>query len=148
MKENNYLFENKKSNRFIVNLPEEFKINPYFIFEVKRPTVRISHSTNRISNSTNILIDDITLKIYDPIGPSTSQAIMQLFKPDETGKILINNTFDFSIELLEPTGVVVEKWLLTDCNIISVDFGSLTYKDEFDVVCEMKIKVGNFDLLF
>jgi hypothetical protein len=141
MKKNIYLFENKKSNRFIVNLPEEFKINPHFIFEAQRPTVRIS-------NSTNILIDDITLKIYDPIGPSTSQAIMQLFKPDETGKILINNTFDFSIELLDPTGVVVEKWLLTDCNIISVDFGSLTYKDEFDVVCEMKIKVGNFDLLF
>jgi hypothetical protein len=73
---------------------------------------------------------------------------MQLFKPDETGKILIDNTFDFSIELLDPTGIVINKWLLMHCNIISVDFGSLTYKDEFDVVCEMKIKVGNFDLLF
>ena len=142
MKENIYSFENKKSNRYIVNLPEEFKIKPHFIFEAQRPKL-----VRKYDNSP-FRVDDITLKIYDPIGPSTSQAIMGLFKPDETGKILINNTFDFSIELLEPTGVVIEKWLLTDCNITLIDFGPLTYNDEFNVVCEMKIRVGNFDLLF
>jgi hypothetical protein len=34
------------------------------------------------------------------------------------------------LEMLDPTGVVVEKWILEGCFLTSADFGALGYSDD------------------
>jgi hypothetical protein len=37
---------------------------------------------------------------------------------------------DIELEMLDPTGVVIEKWSLIQCFLTDVDFGSLGYSDD------------------
>jgi hypothetical protein len=37
---------------------------------------------------------------------------------------------DIELEMLDPTGVVVEKWILQGTFLTNVDFGSLDYSSE------------------
>jgi len=37
---------------------------------------------------------------------------------------------DIDLELLDPTGVVIEKWILQGCLLTSVDFGQLGYSQD------------------
>ena len=37
---------------------------------------------------------------------------------------------DIELEMLDPTGVVVEKWILQGSMLTNVDFGSLDYSSE------------------
>jgi hypothetical protein len=37
---------------------------------------------------------------------------------------------DIELEMLDPTGVVVEKWILQGTFITNADFGSLEYSDD------------------
>jgi len=37
---------------------------------------------------------------------------------------------DIELEMLDPTGVVVEKWILQGTFMTNVDFGSLEYSDD------------------
>jgi hypothetical protein len=37
---------------------------------------------------------------------------------------------DIELEMLDPTGVVVEKWILQGTFLTNVDFGSLEYSDD------------------
>jgi hypothetical protein len=37
---------------------------------------------------------------------------------------------DIELEMLDPTGVVIEKWSLIQCFLTSVDFGSVGYSDD------------------
>jgi hypothetical protein len=37
---------------------------------------------------------------------------------------------NLTLEMLDPTGVVIEKWLLEGCLLTNVDFGSLSYSSD------------------
>lgn len=62
----------------------------------------------------------INVSLYDPIVPSTPQALFSHIDRDET--------FDITIRLLGPVGDVVEEWGIVDANIISADFGTMEWK--------------------
>ena len=137
-------YEPKKNNRWVVKLPEEFDIDDWVLRATERPSAKIVDG--------EVIPNPISIKFYDPIGPSTAQKVFlamvglttydndaQYDKPKmhkETMKNL-KDGFDYTLELLDPTGFPIENWTISGCKLIGVDFGKLNYAD--DDVCSVTI---------
>ena len=73
---------------------------------------------------------DVTFR--DPIGPSATQALMEwirLHSESVTGRqgYAAGYKKDVELEMLDPTGVVIEKWIMQGTMITSANFGDLDY---------------------
>ena len=74
------------------------------------------------------------------IGPSTAQAVMEwvrLHSESVTGRqgYAAGYKRDVELEMLDPTGAVVQKWILKGCFLTNVDFGDLSYgQDELSTI--------------
>jgi len=116
------LYEPKRKNRWILRFPEEMGIQSWVVSKTKRPSYRIVETKIFGFSVCNKKVwDEITIEFRDPIGPSTAQLLMgdfDAFKP-----------FNYVLELLDPTGVVIEKWDVVGCQIKSVDFCELAYEN-------------------
>jgi hypothetical protein len=82
----------------------------------------------------------------DPIGPSASQALMEWFRlhaESVTGRMGYAAGYkkDIDLEMLDPTGVVVEKWLLEGCFLTDLNFGELDYSrdDLANIACSLRM---------
>ena len=78
---------------------------------------------------------EINVTFRDPIGPSASQAIMEwvrLQSESITGRqgYAAGYKKDVYIEMLDPTGVVIEKWKLEGTMLTNVNFGDLSMDDD------------------
>jgi len=76
--------------------------------------------------------ESISVTFRDPIGPSATQALMEwvrLHSESVTGRqgYAAGYKKDIELEMLDPTGVVVQKWILQGTQLNDVDFGSLDY---------------------
>ena len=130
--------EPKRTNRWFVTFPEVFEIPSWVVSKTERPSIKINGNLNEINPITFIFID--------PIGPSTTPKIMRIIRAmlnneGETNLIdTLKNGFEYNLELLDPIGVTIEKWIISGCDIISVDFGDLSYSEDEIVKCTMVIQ--------
>ena len=130
-------YEPKRQNRFILRFPSSLGINEWFVESASRPSIKIAATEIQFLNTSSFVAgrfnwDEITVKFRDPIGPSAAQALMEwvrLHAESVTGRMGYAAGYkqDIDLELLDPTGVVIEKWILQGCILTSVDFGSLGY---------------------
>jgi hypothetical protein len=79
--------------------------------------------------------EEISVQFKDPIGPSASQALMEWFRlhaESVTGRMGYAAGYkkDVELEMLDPTGVVVEKWILQGCFLSNLNFGDLNYSQD------------------
>ena len=86
----------------------------------------------------------MTIKFRDPIGPSAAQALMEwvrLHAESVTGRMGYAAGYkkNLDLEMLDPTGVVVEKWILQGCLITGADFGALSYAS--DALAEISVTI-------
>lgn len=133
-------YEPKRQNRFILRFDSSLGINEWFVESAKRPSIKIGSTPIEFLNTSTYVAgrftwDPITVKFRDPIGPSASQALMEwvrLHAESVTGRMGYAAGYkrDVDLEMLDPTGVVVEKWILQKCMITSADFGNLAYNSE------------------
>jgi hypothetical protein len=77
----------------------------------------------------------INVKFRDPIGPSASQALMEwvrLCAESVTGRMGYAAGYkkNVDLEMLDPTGVVVEKWVLEGTWLMDVNFDTLAYNQD------------------
>lgn len=121
------IYESKRNNRFLVNLPKEIDIEPWVITGVSKPKLF------------NGQWGHIHMYFVDPIGPSTSQRLFILIN-DIKEK---NYKFNFTIESLDPTGVVVEEWFIDVEEVDEIDFGNLDMQDDNIQRIKMIIKPSN-----
>jgi hypothetical protein len=75
------------------------------------------------------------VKFRDPIGPSATQALMEwvrLHAESVTGRMGYAAGYkkNVDLEMLDPTGVVVEKWILEGCMITKVAWDQVSYSDD------------------
>ena len=89
--------------------------------------------------------EPITLTLRDAMGPSTAQAVMEwvrLHSESVTGRqgYAAGYKKDVELEMLDPTGVVVQKWILQGTQLNDADFGSLDYSssDLADITCTLR----------
>ena len=138
-----FQYEPKRANRFILTFPTSLGINSWYVESTSRPSIKIESKDIAFLNTKtyvagNFEWEEISVKFRDPIGPSASQALMEwvrLHAESVTGRMGYAAGYkkDVDLELLDPTGVAVEKWILQGCFITSAKFGDLGY-DKTDIM--------------
>jgi len=130
-------YEPKKQNRFILRFPSPLGIQEWFVKTASRPKITQEATEIQFLNTSTFVLgrftwDAISVTFRDPIGPSASQALMEwvrLHSESVTGRqgYAAGYKKDVELELLDPTGVVIEKWILQGTMLTNVDFGGLDY---------------------
>ena len=133
-------FEPKRVNRFILRFEASQGINEWFVSTAKRPSATIKDTEIPFINTSTwvagrFVWETIDVTFRDPIGPSASQALMEWFRlhaESVTGRMGYAAGYKKTVELemLDPTGVVVEKWQLVGTFMTKIDFGKLDYSSD------------------
>jgi hypothetical protein len=115
-------------------------INEWFVESAARPSIKINATEIPFLNTSTYVAgrfiwNSIQVKFRDPIGPSASQALMEwvrLCAESVTGRMGYAAGYkqNVDLEMLDPTGVVVEKWILEGTFLTDVNFGSLAYNQD------------------
>lgn len=130
-------YEPKKKNRFIFRFPTPLGIQEWFVASGSRPSITIDEVEIPFLNTSTwvagrFLWEAIDVVFRDPIGPSAAQALMEwvrLHAESVTGRMGYAAGYkkDVELELLDPTGVVIEKWILQGTFLTGVNFNDLDY---------------------
>jgi len=130
-------YEPKRQNRFILRFPSSLGINEWFVETASRPQIQIKSTEIQFLNTSTYVAGRFTwqpmsVTFRDPIGPSAAQALMEwvrLHAESVTGRMGYAAGYkkDIDLEMLDPTGVVVEKWILYGTFLTTVNFGPLSY---------------------
>ena len=144
-------YEPKRQNRFILRFDSTLGINEWFVESTGRPSIDIKGVEIPFLNTSTFVSGrftwgPVTVKFRDPIGPSASQALMEwvrLCAESVTGRMGYAAGYkkNIDLELLDPTGVVVEKWILEGCFLLGYDGGSLSYSSDgiAKITCQMRM---------
>ena len=132
-------YEPLRKNRFIFRFPDDLGIQEWWVATGSRPKYSSEEVAIPFLNTETYVIgrfkwDPITVSFRDPIGPSATQALMEwvrLHSESVTGRMGYAAGYkkDVELEMLDPTGVVVQKWILQGTQINDADFGSLGYTE-------------------
>jgi hypothetical protein len=133
-------YEPKRKNRFILRFESSLGINEWYVTSTARPSAKINSVPIPFLNTSTYVAgrfewEEIKVTFKDPIGPSASQALMEWFRlhaESVTGRMGYAAGYkkDVYLEMLDPTGVVVEKWLLESCFLTNLNFGDLAYDQD------------------
>jgi hypothetical protein len=133
-------YEPKRQNRFILRFPSSLGINEWFVESAARPHITINPVEIPFLNTSTYVAgkfnwQTLTVTFRDPIGPSASQAIMEwvrLCAESVTGRMGYAAGYkkDVDLEMLDPTGVVVEKWILYGTFLTDANFNAVDYKSD------------------
>jgi hypothetical protein len=133
-------YEPKRMNRFILRFPGPLGINEWFVESTQRPHIKIGATEIQFLNTSTFVAgrfnwEALSVKFRDPIGPSAAQALMEwvrLHAESVTGRMgyAVGYKRNIDLEMLDPTGVVIEKWILQDTFLTDVNFGDLNYSQD------------------
>lgn len=134
------LSEPLRRNRWLFRFPSELGIQEWWLASAARPSITQNSVEIPFLNTSTWVLGrftwnalDVTLR--DPIGPSATQAVMEwvrLGSESITGRqgYAAGYKKNIEIEMLDPTGVVVQKWQMQGTMVTNVDFGSLDMSDD------------------
>jgi len=133
-------YEPKRKNRFNLSFPSELGINEWYVESAARPKVTINPVAIPFLNTERYVAGKytwgtISVTFRDPIGPSAAQALMEwvrLHAESVTGRMGYAAGYkkDVTLQMLDPTGVVVEKWVMIGTFLSDVDFQNLSYGED------------------
>ena len=133
-------YEPKRDNRWILRFPSSLGINEWYVESTARPKLKIASVAIPFLNTETYVAgrftwEEISVKFRDPIGPSASQAVMEwirLCAESVTGRMGYAAGYkkNVDLEMLDPTGVVVEKWILEGAWLTGYDGGTLSYDSD------------------
>lgn len=151
-------YEPKRKNRWLFRFPSDLGIQEFWLVSAARPTITIAdveipllNTSTYVAGRFNWETIDVTLR--DGIGPSTAQAIMEwvrLCAESVTGRMGYAAGYkkNVEIEMLDPTGVVVEKWVLEGTFITSANFGDLAMDDDSLAEVQITLRPDRAILIF
>jgi hypothetical protein len=133
-------YEPKRQNRFILRFPSSLGINEWFVESTSRPHISIAATEIPFLNTSTYVAgrfnwQTINVTFRDPIGPSAAQALMEwvrLHAESVTGRMGYAAGYkkDIDLEMLDPTGVVVEKWIMYGTFLTDVNFNAIAYNTD------------------
>lgn len=133
-------YEPKRKNRWLIRFPADLGIQEWWLQSASRPSITQNEVEIPFLNTSTWVIgrfiwEPITVVFRDAIGPSAAQAIMEwvrLHSESVTGRqgYAAGYKKDVEVEMLDPTGVVVEKWVLQGTMLTNVQFGDLAFDDD------------------
>jgi len=119
----------KTNDRFVVEFPEEFKIAPYTVKKINAP----------VFDTEKRQWENFVIELLDPVHPSASKGIFELIQKEIQNK---DYMFSFVIKTLDPAGMVIEKWKMSECKIDRIHFGDNDYGNGEVRIIHMSIKPG------
>jgi hypothetical protein len=150
-------YEPKRKNRFIMSF-NDLGINEWFVESTSRPSLTIGSTPIDFLNTKTYVAGkyewgEISVTFRDPIGPSASQALMEwvrLHAESVTGRMGYAAGYkrDIFLSLLDPTGVVIEKWVLKNTFLTKVDFQGLSYSEDGLVTIQASLRPDYCVLLY
>jgi hypothetical protein len=133
-------FEPLRKNRWIVRFPSDLGISAWMLSTASRPSITQGSTPIEFINTSTFVVgrytwDTIQMTFRDPIAPSATQALMEwirLCSESITGRqgYAAGYKRDLELEMLDPTGVCVQKWILKNAWISTCNFGNLAYNDD------------------
>ena len=151
-------YEPNRDNRWILWFPSSLGINEWYVESTSRPKLKIASVAIPFLNTETYVAgrftwEEISVKFRDPIGPSASQAVMEwirLCAESVTGRMGYAAGYkkNVDLEMLDPTGVVVEKWILEGAWLTGYDGGSLDYSSDKIVGITSNIRMDRCILVY
>jgi hypothetical protein len=151
-------YEPKKKNRWLITFPADLGIQQWWLETASRPSITQNEVEIPFLNTSTWVIgrftwETIDVTFRDPIGPSATQALMEwirLHSESVTGRqgYAAGYKKDIELEMLDPTGVVIEKWILQGTMITSANFGDLDYSSSDIADISVTLRFDRAILLF
>ena len=133
-------FEPLRQNRWLMRFPSDLGISEWMLAIAARPSITQASTEIQFLNASTYVAgrykwNPIQVTFRDPIGPSASQALMEwirLTSESVTGRqgYAVGYKRDVELEMLDPTGVVVQKWILKNAWISDCNFNTLDYSQD------------------
>lgn len=144
------VYEPLRKNRFIFSFPSDTGIQSWWVSTSSLPSINQNATEMQFMNTSTWVLgrytwEDITVTFRQFIGPSTSQALMEWVRLESesvTGRqgYAAGYKRNITISMTDPTGVVVQKWVLINAFPTTVNFGDLAYDTDDISTAEMTIK--------
>ena len=143
-------YEPLKKNRWLLRFPADLGIQEWWCVSASRPQIRQEETEIPFLNTSTYVIGRYTFEaiqvvLRDSIGPSTAQAVaewIRLHSEVATGRqgYAAGYKRDVELELLDPTGTVVQKWILKNCMATSANGGDLSYDSNEIATIELTLR--------
>lgn len=153
-------YEPLKKNRWVLRFPNDIGVKPFMLKSVDSPKVQNTSVEIPFMNTSTFVKgrtvwQTMGVVIRDFIAPASRQALIEWFRlhhESVTGRdgYAVGYKKNIELELLDPTGVTVSKWLCENCMIVDqVDFGGmLEYSDDAIIELSFTIQPDRCILLF
>jgi hypothetical protein len=151
-------FEPKRKNRFLVRFPAELGIQEWWLVSAARPSITQNEVELQFLNTSTWVIgrftwNTIDVVLRDPIGPSAMQAVMEwvrLHSESATGRQGYAAGYKklVEIEMLDPTGVVIEKWVMEGTMLTNMSGGDLSMSDDEVATVQLTLRPDRCILIF
>jgi len=151
-------YEPKKKNRWLITFPSDLGIQQWWLSTASRPSITQNEVEIQFLNTSTWVLgrftwETIDVVFRDPIGPSATQAIMEwvrLHSESITGRqgYAAGYKRQVDLEMLDPTGVVIEKWTLDGTMLTNVGFGDLDMGDDSIAEVTATLRFDRAILLF
>ena len=151
-------YEPLRKNRFLVRFATQFGIAEWWCKAAARPSLEINEVEIQFLNTSRWVLGrytwaSVSITLRDPIGPSASQAVMEMVRmgvESVTGRMGYAAGYkkDIELEMLDPGGVVVQKWILNDAMVTAANFGDLSMDDDGVAEIVLTIRPDYCTLLF
>lgn len=133
-------YEPLRKNRWLFRFPSDLGIQEWWLQSASRPSITQNEVKIPFLNTETYVVgrynwETIQVVLRDPIGPSASQAVMEwirLHSESVTGRqgYAAGYKRDVELEMLDPTGVTVSKWILKNTMCTVANFGDLDYNSD------------------
>lgn len=130
-------YEPLRQNRWLMRFPSDLGIQEWWMSKAAVPSIDINSVDIPFMNTKTTVAGkyswkDIACSFRAPIGPSASQALMEwirLVAESATGRMgyAIGYKRNLELEMLDPTGVAVSKWIIVNAWPKKLDGGNLDY---------------------
>lgn len=141
------IFEPMRKNRFLAVFPEDFGIHPILVRSIILPETKIvetyeSSYFSRIRTTGRVEISDCVMKLIPPCGEGLLKKLVdyQTLQSVELRK----RNFDFNVQMLDPTGMVIEEYKMLGSVLKEIRVETLDYADDQPVIYEISIGVSHF----
>lgn len=146
-------YEPKRQFRWLLEIDG---VDAFVAKTAQRPKKNFEHITIDWINEKRFLAgkgewQEIAIELHDPIAPSAVQKVMdwlRLVHDDSTGRMGYATLYkkNFSLKLLDPGGVVVEKWTAKGAWAKDIDGGDLSYDQNETVTVKFNIRADKWIL--
>lgn len=143
-------YEPLRKNRWLLRFPADLGIQEWWLKSTKRPKIVQNSTEIPFLNTSTYVVgrykwEPISVTLNDPIGPSATQAVMEwvrLHSESVTGRqgYAAGYKRDIELEMLDPSGVSVERWILKNCFVTDCDFGDLDYSSDELINIQMTLQ--------